>query len=86
MCWTCTNPGVILGGIVCFPQLQGMVAELVWLVVLCDRGSCMVDGVHSLVCSVLGLGGFVWLHLMTFVAHLRCLVEGLHLQLGSFQR
>ena len=53
--------------------------ELVWLVVPYDEGSCMVD-------AVLGLVGFVWLHLMAFVAHLQCLVEGLHLQLGSCKR
>ena len=34
----------------------------------------MVDGVHSLVCLVLGLGGFVQLHLMASVSHLQCLV------------
>ena len=39
-----------------------------------------MNGVHSLVCSVLGLVGFVQLHLMAFVAHLQCLVEGLHLK------
>ena len=86
MHWTCNNPGAILGGTVCFPCLQGMVAELVWLVVLYDGGSCMVDHVHSLVCSVLGFCGFVQLHLMAFVAHLQWLVEGLHLQLGSCPR
>ena len=42
----------------------------------------MVDGVHSPVCSVLGLGGFVWLHLMASAAHSQCWVEGLYLQLG----
>ena len=86
MCWTSNYPGAILGGIVCFPRLQGMVAELVWLVVPYDDGSCMVDGVHSLVWSVLGLGGFVGLHLTAFVSHSLCLVEGLHLQLGSCWR
>ena len=48
----------------------------------------MVDGVHSPVCSVLGFGGFVQLHLIVSVSHShsRCLVGGLHLQLGSCQR
>ena len=56
------------------------------MVVPFDGGSCMVDGVHSMVYLVLGLGGFVRLDLMAFVAHWQCLVEGLHLQLGSCQR
>ena len=86
MCWTCKNPGAILGGVLCLPWSQGMVAELVWLVVPYDGGSCMMDGVHSLVCSVLGSVGFVQLHLMAFMAHSWCLVEELHLQLGNCQR
>ena len=38
-----------------------------------DGGSCMIDGVHFLVCLVLGIGGFVQLHLMASVSHSRCL-------------
>ena len=46
------------------------------MVALYDGGSCVVEGVHALVCSVLGLGGFVQLHLMACMAHLLCWIEG----------